>query len=132
MSRYPLNLPTSLKQEAEKWAASQGVSLNQFILWAVAEKVGSLQHELDDPSFPHITYRRTASGQVTPVLRGIGVRVRTVVVAADRWGMSPAQIAAEYDLTEMQVKEAMAFYAAHRSQIDASIEAEESVMNLRG
>ena len=38
MARYPLSLPTQLKQEAETLAAQQGVSLNQFILWAVAEK----------------------------------------------------------------------------------------------
>ena len=40
MARYSLNLPADLKSEAEKWAAEQGVSLNQFILWAVAERVG--------------------------------------------------------------------------------------------
>jgi len=49
MARYPLNLPLRLKQEAEKWAANQGVSLNQFILWSVAEKVGALKQDLDDP-----------------------------------------------------------------------------------
>ena len=31
MARYPLNLPAQLKTEAEKWAANQGVSLNQFL-----------------------------------------------------------------------------------------------------
>ena len=50
MARYPLNLPARLKHEAERWAANQGVSLNQFILWAVAEKVGALNQELDDPA----------------------------------------------------------------------------------
>ena len=58
MARYPLNLPAKLKQEAEQWAADQGVSLNQFILWSVAEKVGALKQNLDDPAFPRITYRR--------------------------------------------------------------------------
>ena len=43
MSRYALNLPVQLKQEAEQWAVKQGVSLNQFILWAVSEKVGELK-----------------------------------------------------------------------------------------
>ena len=42
MARYALSLPTQLKHEAEQWAAKQGVSLNQFILWAVAEKVGAI------------------------------------------------------------------------------------------
>jgi len=52
MARYSLNLPSRLKQETEKWAADQGISLNQFILWSVAEKVGALQQNLDDPDFP--------------------------------------------------------------------------------
>jgi len=45
MARYALNLPVALKQEAELVAKQQGVSLNQFIQWAVAEKVGQLLRE---------------------------------------------------------------------------------------
>ncbi len=127
MARYPLNLPTQLKQEAEEYAASQGISLNQFILWAVAEKVGRLGQGLDDPAFPHITYRRGAAGNPTPVVRGTGIRVQTIVVAARQWGMSPAQIAAEYGLTEAQVNQALDFYAAHRVELDAGIAAEKAV-----
>lgn len=127
MARYPLNLPARLKQEAEEWAANQGVSLNQFILWAVSEKVGALSQQLDDPAFPHVAYRRGAGGQPTPVLRGTGVRVQTLVVAAREWGLSPAQIAAEYEVTETQVKDALAFYEAHRQEIEASIAAEQSL-----
>ena len=48
MSRYPLNLPEQLKTNAEEIAKSQGVSLNQFILWAVAEKVGAFEPGLND------------------------------------------------------------------------------------
>ena len=40
---YPLKLPTSVKKAAAELAASDGVSLNQFIAAAVAEKVGSLR-----------------------------------------------------------------------------------------
>ncbi len=59
MARYPLNLPATLKEEAEQYAARQGVSLNQFILWAVSEKVGLLKQELDDPVPPdHLSARR--------------------------------------------------------------------------
>jgi uncharacterized protein (DUF433 family) len=131
MARYPLNLPARLKHEAERWAVSQGVSLNQFILWAVAEKVGALNQGLDDPAFPHVTYRRGASGQPNPVLRGTRVRVQTLVVAAREWGLSPAQIATEYDLTEAQVKDALAFYEAHRQEIEASIAAEQALEEAR-
>ena len=115
--------------------ANQGVSLNQFVLWAVAEKVGALNQELDDAgfpvAFPHVTYRRGASGQPNPVLRGTGIRVQTLVVAAQAWGLSPAQIAAEYDLNEAQVKDALAFYEAHRQEIKASISAEQVLEETR-
>ncbi len=127
MARYPLNLPTGLKQEAEEWASQQGVSLNQFILWAVSEKVGALKQQMDDPAFPHVTYRRGASGWPAPVLRGTGIRVQALAVAAQQWELSPAQIAAEYSLTKGQVEEALAFCEAHRHGIEASIAAEQSM-----
>lgn len=131
MARYPLNLPAQLKEEAEKWAANQGVSLNQFVMWAVAEKVGSLSQSLDDSAFPRITYRRGAAGQPVPVLRGTRLRVQTVVVASKQWEMTPAQIATEYGLTETQVNEAMAFYEVHRAEIDAAIAAEQAMEETR-
>lgn len=127
MSRYPLNLPASLKQDAERLAANQGVSLNQFILWAVAEKVGGLSQGLDDPAFPHVTYRRGASGKPTPVVRGTGIRVQALVVASNQWAMSAAEIAEDYDLTEVQVRDALAFYTAHRTEINADIADEEAI-----
>jgi len=37
---YPLKLPTSVKTAAVRLAKADGVSLNQFIAAAVAEKVG--------------------------------------------------------------------------------------------
>ena len=128
MARYPLNLPPELHQEAARLAQRQGISLNQFILWSVAEKVGELRHSLDDPAFPRLTYRRGAAGQPTPVIRGTGIRVQTIVVAAQDWGMPPAEIASEFGLTEQQVKECLAFYEARRDEIDRSIRAEASMM----
>lgn len=41
------------------------------------------------------------------------------VVAHQAWGMAPAEIAADYDLTPEQVTEALAFYEAHRGEIEA-------------
>jgi uncharacterized protein (DUF433 family) len=125
MARYSLNLPVQLKQTAEEWAARQGVSLNQFILWAVSEKVGSLDRQLDDPEYPQITYRRGASGIPTPVLRGTGIRVQTIAVANTYWEMSAEAIAEDYDLSLKQVEEALAFFAAHRPEIEAHIAYEE-------
>lgn len=40
---YPLKLPASVKQAAERLARRDGVSLNQWIAAAVAEKVGVMQ-----------------------------------------------------------------------------------------
>jgi hypothetical protein len=42
-STYPLRLPTSIKAEAERLAARDGTSLNQFVAAAVAEKIGALR-----------------------------------------------------------------------------------------
>lgn len=42
-SSYPLKLPVSIKEEAQKLAKADGVSLNQFIAAAVAEKIGTLK-----------------------------------------------------------------------------------------
>ena len=122
MARYALNLPDELKRDAERLAKKQGVSLNQFILWSVAEKVGGLLQGLDDPEYPNITYRRGASGSLSPVLRGTGIRVQTIVLASQN--NTPAEIAEDYDLPHAQVQEALSFYKAHRVEIDAHIQAE--------
>jgi len=127
MSRYALSLPIQLKKEAEEWATRQGVSLNQFILWAVAEKLGALRSQVDDPDFPRITYRRGASRRPTPVLSGTGIRVQAIITAANQWGLSQAEIAEQYGISETQVREAQAFYDAHRSEIDADLQSESAL-----
>lgn len=125
MTRYALNLPNELKRDAERLAKQQGVSLNQFILWSVAEKVGGLLQGLDDPNFPSVTYRRGASGSLSPILRGTGLRVQTIVIASKN--NTPAEIAEDYDLPQTQVQEALGFYAAHRVEIDAHMQAESAL-----
>lgn len=40
-ARVSLNLPNSLKAAAERYAERDGVSLNQFISVALAEKIGA-------------------------------------------------------------------------------------------
>lgn len=42
-SAYPLKMPHSVKTAAARLAKADGVSLNQFIAVAVAEKVGSIE-----------------------------------------------------------------------------------------
>lgn len=125
MARYPLNLPQQLKQEAEIWAQRQGVSLNQFILWATAEKVGALNQQLDDPDFPQITYRRGASGIPVPIIRGTGIRVQAVAIAHEQWEMAAAEIAEQYELPVRKIEEALGFFEAHRAEIETHIAYEE-------
>ena len=84
-------------------------------------------HKSDDRAFLEITYVRGASGELVPVLRGTRLRVQTVVVAAQKWGFSPNQIATEYDLSEAQVNDVLAFYAANSQEIDAYIAAEQII-----
>ena len=40
---YPLRLPHSIKAEVEKLAKQDGISVNQFIATAVAEKLSALR-----------------------------------------------------------------------------------------
>jgi len=127
MARYSLNLPSNLKKEAEDWAERQNISLNQFIMWAVAEKVGALKENLNDQDFPNIAYRRGAASIPTPVIRGTGIRVQTIVVARGQWEMDEEQIASEYDLDLDSVNQALAFYQKHQEEIDRQIAAEKGL-----
>ncbi|MEA5568875.1 DUF433 domain-containing protein [Anabaena sp. UHCC 0399] len=127
MTAYALNLPDQLKLEIEQLAHSQGVSLDQFILWALTEKVSTLK-----ASFPQIAYRQGGNGQLVPVIKGTGIRVQTVAIASQKWGMSPTQIADEYELTEGQVKEALSFYVVNKGQVDAAIASEQSLEIANG
>jgi hypothetical protein len=42
-STYPLRLPKSVKAAAEKLAREEGISMNQFVATAVAEKLAAMQ-----------------------------------------------------------------------------------------
>lgn len=128
--RIVIKLPLELKKEAEAFAKQQGVSLNQFILWSVAEKVSALKTGLDDPDFPGVSYRRGASGVPVPVLRGTGIRVQTIVISNREWNETPAEIAAQYDLSEGLAKEALRFYQSHQAEIDLLIQAD-SLLEMR-
>jgi uncharacterized protein (DUF433 family) len=50
--------------------------------------------------------------------------VQTLVVAARTWDLTPAQLAAEYELPVTQIEEALAFTAAHQGEIDAALAAD--------
>jgi len=94
-------------------------------MWSVADKLPrySMSWMIQ---ISRITYRRGASGSITPVFARSGLRVQTLVVDAQQ-GLLPEQIANEYDLEVTRVKEAQAFYDAHRAEINASIQAEQGL-----
>ncbi|MEH2459074.1 MAG: hypothetical protein V7K34_17450 [Nostoc sp.] len=41
----PMNFPPQLQQKIEKWASSQGISTEQFVLQAIAEKIDALTQQ---------------------------------------------------------------------------------------
>ncbi|MER8478637.1 toxin-antitoxin system HicB family antitoxin [Mesorhizobium sp. M1163] len=45
--KYPLQLPQSLKETAARLAMEDGVSLNQWIVLAVAQKIGAVETASD-------------------------------------------------------------------------------------
>ncbi|MEX0957629.1 MAG: pilus assembly protein HicB [Rhizobiaceae bacterium] len=45
--KYPLQLPRSLKETAVRLALEDGVSLNQWIVSAVAQKIGAVETATD-------------------------------------------------------------------------------------
>jgi uncharacterized protein (DUF433 family) len=136
MPRYPLNLPVELKRAAEEAAREQGVSLNQLVLWSLAEKVSELRvaregrlPAVPDRRFPSISFRLGASGRLRPVVTGTGVFVKTLGTAHEAWGMSREEIQREYPgLTLQQVTEAIAYFEAHRSEIEADQMADEALV----
>lgn len=128
--RYSLNLPVDLKHDAEEVAGQQGVSLNQLILWSLAEKVTALKTKLDDPNFPGITYKLDTGNQPVPFIKGKGIRVQTVVVAHHNWNESIEDIATQYELSQKSIKEALSFYDAHKTTVDALIQSNDEISPL--
>ncbi|MBX3673728.1 MAG: pilus assembly protein HicB [Burkholderiales bacterium] len=55
---YPLKMPKSVKTAAARLAKEDGVSLNQFIAVAVAEKVGAMETAAE--------YLRRRAGKAKP------------------------------------------------------------------
>jgi len=60
---YPLKLPLSIKRAAQRLAKEDGVSLNQWIAAAVAEKVGVLETAAD--FFKNRAGKATGAGLTT-------------------------------------------------------------------
>lgn len=122
-----LQLPKTLLKEVEKLAVNQGISVEQFILWTLAEKIGVLSQSKTDSEYPNISYKQGISGKLTPILKNTGIRVQTLVIAHYNWNLSIVEIAQEYDLTEALVKEALNFYQIHKEEIEKAISAEQGL-----
>jgi len=120
--RYSLNLPIDLKQDAEQIAERQGVSLNQLILWSLAEKVTELKSKIDDPNFPDITLILDSDNELVPFVKGKGIRVQTLVIAFYEWNESVPELSRQYDLPQKTVKQVLAFYERHKKVVDALID----------
>lgn len=57
-----------------------------------------------------------------PRIAGHRITVQNIVIWHDRMGLSPDEIAAEYDLSLADIYAALAYYFDHRSEIDQTIE----------
>lgn len=70
-----MNLPSQLQQEVEKWASRQGISWEQFILQAVAEKVTALNQQ-NTQATPQISQAvQSSTSQQPKIYRKEGILV---------------------------------------------------------
>jgi HicB family len=76
-SSYPLKLPTSIKEAAARLAKEDGVSLNQWISVAVAQKVGAVETAAD------FFKRRAGNSKREDMLRFLNRAVGEPPVAGD-------------------------------------------------
>jgi uncharacterized protein (DUF433 family) len=60
-----------------------------------------------------------------PVIRGTRVPVRSIVLARDEDGLAPDEIAKEFNIDIAAVEAALAFYEAHRREIQRIIDRHE-------
>ncbi len=82
---------------------------------------------IDISKHPLIIYRQGSSDIATPVLRGTGIRVETIVVANRRWGQSVDDLAREYEIPVETVQAALDYYQAHPEEIDILIRIEQEI-----
>ncbi len=59
-------------------------------------------------------------------IAGHRITVQNIAIWYNRLGMTPDEIASEYDLTLADVHAALAYYFDHRAEIDKSIEESEA------
>ncbi|MBI3914673.1 MAG: DUF433 domain-containing protein [Chloroflexi bacterium] len=72
--------------------------------------------------------RGVAGGR--PRIAGHRIRVQDVAMASERMGLSPDEIADEYELTLGEVYAALSYYFDHRAEIRRDIERDRKVVAL--
>lgn len=127
MSAYSLNLPSELREAATKVASQEGISLEQFILRAIADKLATGEELFANRNYPEIAYVRGTSGVMVPVLKGTGIRIQTLAIAKNGWNLSEQQIAEEYDLTIEKVRQALLFYSEFNEEIESAFANEQTI-----
>ncbi len=56
-----MNLPSQLQQQVEAWASRQGISNEQFVIQAIAEKIDALSQKTSgEHNFPTLNTVRLA------------------------------------------------------------------------
>jgi len=70
-----VNLPSQLQQEVEKWASRQGISLEQFILQAVVEKVTALNQQNTQATTQISQAVQSSTSQQSKIYRKEGILV---------------------------------------------------------
>jgi uncharacterized protein (DUF433 family) len=60
-----------------------------------------------------------------PIIRGTRVPVRSIALARDEDGLNPAEIAREFNVDVASVAAALAYYDAHRREIERIIDRHE-------
>lgn len=118
-----LDLPPELEQRLAKEAAQHGLSVEAMTLQLLAK----FFHPATDPTFPNVAYRQGASGQPVPVVAGTGIRIQTLAIALHQWGFTQEQLAEEYNLSILQIEDALAFYAANQAEIDGAMALEAAI-----
>ncbi len=61
-----------------------------------------------------------------PRIAGRRIAVQHVAIWSERLGMTPDEIASEYDLTLAEIDAALTYYFDHRSEIDQTIAEDEA------
>jgi hypothetical protein len=79
MTHYALNLPVSLKREAEKWPPVREYCSINLLCGQFRKKLLHYARNWMIPIFPASLTGAVPSGWITPVLRGTGIRVQTIV-----------------------------------------------------